>query len=196
MQGEIDLMDQYIATPNNKSVLYDAREQGGYDFYTLTSTEANVMNFILNLNHSDETKRALFQNRDFRAALSTAIDRQSLIDAVLVGQGAPAQPSIKKEDPLYNEQLATQFTAYDVDKANAMLDKIIPKKDDQNFRRLAPALTLDATARLPIAAGFGIELRAENLTDARVEAGISGANLVERASPRTLWIALSYHPVE
>ncbi|QWW66941.1 ABC transporter substrate-binding protein [Rhizobium sp. WYJ-E13] len=134
MQGEIDLMDQYIATPNNKSVLYDAREQGKYDFYTLTSTEANVMNFVFNLNHNDETKRQLFRNKDFRAALSMALDRQSLIDAVLVGQGAPAQPSIKQTDPLYNEQLATQFTGYDVDKANAMLDTLIPKRDDQNFR--------------------------------------------------------------
>ncbi|GAA3097908.1 ABC transporter substrate-binding protein [Rhizobium viscosum] len=134
MQGEVDLMDQYIATPNNKSVLYDAREQGKYDFYTLTSTEANVMNFIFNLNHNDETKRKLFRNKDFRAALSMALDRQALIDAVLVGQGAPAQPSIKQSDPLYNEQLATQFTSYDVDKANAMLDTLIPKRDDQNFR--------------------------------------------------------------
>jgi peptide/nickel transport system substrate-binding protein len=92
------------------------------------------MNFIFNLTHNDETKRTLFRNKDFRAALSTALDRQSLIDAVLVGQGAAAQPSIKKEDPLYNEQLATQFTAYDVDKANAMLDQIVPKRDDQNFR--------------------------------------------------------------
>ncbi len=103
MQGEIDLMDQYIATPNNKSVLYDARKQGAYDFYTLTSTEANVMNFIFNLNHNDETKRKLFRNKTFRAALSTALDRQTLIDAVLVGQGAPAQPSIKEGDPLYND---------------------------------------------------------------------------------------------
>lgn len=69
-------------------------------------------------------------------------------------------------------------------------------EDDQNLRRLAPAVTLDASMRLPIAAGFGVELRAENLTDARVEAGISGPGVVERASPRTLWIALSYHPVE
>ncbi|RDJ03945.1 ABC transporter substrate-binding protein [Rhizobium grahamii] len=134
MQGEIDMMDLYIATPNNKAVLYDARQQGGYDFYTLTSTEANVMTFIFNLNHEDETKRALFRNRNFRAAMSTALDRQTLIDAVLVGQGAPAQPSVKQGDPLYNEQLATQFTGYDVDKANAMLDEIIPKRDDQNFR--------------------------------------------------------------
>jgi peptide/nickel transport system substrate-binding protein len=134
MQGQIDLMDQYIGTPNNKSVLYDARDKGGYGFYTLTSTEANVMTIMLNLNHNDETKRKLFQNRDFRAAMSLALDRQSLIDAVLVGQGAPAQPSIKKEDPLYNEQLATQFTEFDVAKANAMLDKIVPKRDGSNFR--------------------------------------------------------------
>ncbi|SFA74773.1 peptide/nickel transport system substrate-binding protein [Rhizobium sp. NFR07] len=134
MQGEIDMMDQYIGTPNNKAVLYDARQQGDYDFYTLTSTEANVMNFMFNLNHSDPVKRTLFRNRNFRAAMSTALDRQILIDAVLVGQGTAAQPSIKPGDPLYNEKLATQFTEYDVDKANAMLDEIIPKRDGQNFR--------------------------------------------------------------
>ena len=134
MQGEIDMMDQYIATPNNKSVLYDARQQGGYDFYTLTSTEANVMNFIFNLNHNDETKRKLFRNKKFRAGMSMALDRQSLIDAVLVGQGAPAQPSIKEGDPLYNEQLSKQYTEYSVDKSNAMLDELIPKRDSQNFR--------------------------------------------------------------
>jgi outer membrane cobalamin receptor len=65
-------------------------------------------------------------------------------------------------------------------------------EDDQNTRRLAPAVTLDAAVRLPIAAGFGVEFRAENLADARVEAGISGPGVVERASPRTLWIGLVY----
>ena len=134
MQGQIDMMDQYIATPTNKSVLYDAREKGGFDFYRITSTEANVMTFMLNLNHNDETKRALFQTRDFRAALSMALDRQALIDAVLVGQGEPAQPSIKKGDPLYNEQLATQHTKHDPAAANALLDKLVPKRDAQGFR--------------------------------------------------------------
>jgi peptide/nickel transport system substrate-binding protein len=134
MQGEIDFMDQYIGTPNNKVVLYDARQKGNYDFYTLKSTEANVMAFVFNLNHNDETKRKLFRTRDFRVALSHALDRQMLIDAVLVGQGAPAQPSIKEGDPLYNERLAKQYTEYDPAKANALLDTIIPKRDGQNFR--------------------------------------------------------------
>ena len=62
--------------------------------------------------------------------------------------------------------------------------------DDQNSRSLAPATTLDGYAALPVARGLTIEARAENLFDARVEAGISGANVVERATPRTLWLGI------
>ena len=81
-------MDQYIATPANKPVLYDAQESGDFHFYTLKETPANVMVFQLNLNHTDPVKNALYNNRDFRVALSHAIDRQSMIEAVFVGQGA------------------------------------------------------------------------------------------------------------
>ncbi|MCU6454571.1 TonB-dependent receptor [Sphingomonas sp. A2-49] len=62
--------------------------------------------------------------------------------------------------------------------------------DDQNSRSLAPATTLDGYAALPLTRGLTIEARAENLFDERVEAGISGAAIVERASPRTLWVGL------
>lgn len=64
--------------------------------------------------------------------------------------------------------------------------------DDQNSRSLRAATTLDAYAATPIARGLKLEARAENLFDARVEAGISGANIVERATPRTIWIGLKY----
>ncbi len=71
---------------------------------------------------------------EFRQALSSAVDRQALIDAVFVGQGAPAQPSMREGDPLYNEQLAKQWIEYDPDKANAMLDALIPNKDGEGYR--------------------------------------------------------------
>lgn len=134
LQGEIDMMDQYIGTPTNKPVLFDGQEKGGFSFYTLKETAANVMAFQLNLNHLDKTKRELFNNLDFRRALSTGIDRQALIDAVFVGQGAPAQPSMREGDPLYNEQLSKQYTEFDADKANTMLDAIIPNKDGEGYR--------------------------------------------------------------
>ena len=62
--------------------------------------------------------------------------------------------------------------------------------DDQNSRSLAPATTLDGFASLPVTHGLAIEARAENVFDERVEAGISGAAVVERATPRTVWIGV------
>lgn len=138
LQGEIDMMGQYINTPANKPVLFDGQETGDYHFSTLKATAANVMVFQLNLNHTDDVKRELFNMRSFRQALSVAINRQDLLDAVFVSQGKPAQPSIREGDPLYNERLATQHTEYDPDQANALLDELVPERDNDGFR-LDPA---------------------------------------------------------
>lgn len=134
LQGEIDIFDQYICTPANKPVLFDGQETGDYGFYTLKETAANVMAFQLNLNHQDPVKNTLFNTLEFRHAMSLAVDRQALIDAVFVGQGSPAQPSIIEGDPLYNEQLSKQFTEFDPARANEMLDAIIPDKDGDGYR--------------------------------------------------------------
>ena len=65
-------------------------------------------------------------------------------------------------------------------------------EDDLNRQRLPGAFTFDAAARLPLARGVAIEARGENLANRRVYAGISGDGIVERATPRTLWIGLSF----
>ena len=65
-------------------------------------------------------------------------------------------------------------------------------EDDQNSRSLADALTLDAFLQLPLLDRVALEARAENLTDARVEAAISGNDVTERATPRTLWLGLRF----
>ncbi len=63
-------------------------------------------------------------------------------------------------------------------------------EDDQNSRVLAAATTVDAFASVAIGGGVSIEARGENLFDAEVQAGISGAGIVERATPRTLWLGV------
>jgi len=65
-------------------------------------------------------------------------------------------------------------------------------EDDLNRQRLPDAFTFDAIAVVPLGAGLALEARGENLADARVAAGISGAGIVERATPRTLWIGLRW----
>ncbi len=63
-------------------------------------------------------------------------------------------------------------------------------EDDLNAQRLPDALTFDATASLPLTRALALEARAENFTNKRVVAAINGAGVIERATPRTLWIGL------
>ena len=63
-------------------------------------------------------------------------------------------------------------------------------EDDGNFRTLRGATTLDAAANFPLGHRLSVTLRGENLTNTQVDAAISGLGVVERATPRTLWVGL------
>jgi outer membrane receptor protein involved in Fe transport len=63
-------------------------------------------------------------------------------------------------------------------------------EDDLNRQRIPSALTIDTAATFPVTRRLALEARAENISDERVVAGISGAGIVERATPRTLWMGL------
>ena len=65
-------------------------------------------------------------------------------------------------------------------------------EDDQNSRSLANAWTVDAIAQAPIGHGLTAELRGENITNTQVQATIGADGVIERATPRTLWVALRY----
>ncbi len=65
-------------------------------------------------------------------------------------------------------------------------------EDDANIRALADAWTLDFDLGFEILRGMRLQLRGENLFDARVEAAISGSGVIERANPRTLWLGASW----
>ncbi len=67
-------------------------------------------------------------------------------------------------------------------------------EDDLGSVRLPAALTFDASAGLPLTRRLGLTFRAENLLDKEVAATISGSGVVERATPRTLWLGLVLRP--
>jgi vitamin B12 transporter len=65
-------------------------------------------------------------------------------------------------------------------------------EDDLNSRSLDDALTVDAVAALPVGHGLTVELRGENIADAEVQATVGADGVVERATPRTVWIGFRY----
>jgi vitamin B12 transporter len=63
-------------------------------------------------------------------------------------------------------------------------------EDDLNSQVLPGALTFDAAASIPLSRQLALEARAENIANARIVAGISSDGIIERATPRILWIGL------
>lgn len=61
-------------------------------------------------------------------------------------------------------------------------------EDDLGLIELGDALTFDAGLSWRLAKAISIEARGENIFDELVPAAISSAGIVERATPRTLWI--------
>lgn len=64
-------------------------------------------------------------------------------------------------------------------------------EDDRNSRRLAPATIVDVGLAANIGQGLSLTLAAENIFDAAIETGFSGAQ-TELGQPRTLWFGVRW----
>ena len=136
--GELNMHCRHINTVRNKPVIARGREDKGFDFFNLLPALMNEMMIGLNLAHEDKVLREVFQNKDFRIGLSYAINRPDLIASVLQRQGEPWQGAPRKESDFYDEELAKQYTEFDLDKANEHLDRAGYTKRDSKGVRLRP----------------------------------------------------------
>ena len=86
----------------------------------------------------------MFRNKDFRIALSHAIDRDAIKELAFFGLGEARQGVPAPFHPYYpGDEHAFKHTAYDPDKASQMLDGVLPNKDSDGFRTLPDGSTLD-----------------------------------------------------
>ncbi|MBX3014367.1 MAG: ABC transporter substrate-binding protein [Caldilineaceae bacterium] len=125
MNGEIDMMSRHFNTNDNKAVIADSAEQAELGFFE-TRNSGNTVGFHFNMNHKDPRMRTIFQDKNFRIAMSLAMNRQEAIDVILVGQGTPMNNAMdpKSIPELYDEEMATQYTEYDPALAAEYLAKV------------------------------------------------------------------------
>lgn len=80
-------------------------------------------------------KHRLLNDRRFRQALSLAINRLAIINALYNGQGEPAQIDPGRDSRFHSPELFKSFTTYDPDRANALLDEIgLTHRDREGYR--------------------------------------------------------------
>ncbi|HRF98071.1 MAG TPA: ABC transporter substrate-binding protein, partial [Aggregatilineales bacterium] len=112
----------------------DSQDSSGLRVYDVPSDGANAASIIFNMNFVNSQKAAIYSNRDFRIGVSHAINRQQIMVLVYGDMGIPRQVAPLPTSPLYNEQLETQYTEFNIGLANDYLDRVLPEKDSEGYR--------------------------------------------------------------
>ncbi|MEQ5778510.1 ABC transporter substrate-binding protein [Thalassospira sp. NFXS8] len=136
--GRIDFGLRHIDTPDNRPLLAENREKGDYHFFKASPPGGSIMAIDLNLTAKDPELRKVFNQKDFRIALSVGINRQEIIDTVLLGEGEPWQQGPFEDHPYYYEKISKQYLDYDPEKANELLDGLGLDKRNGDGIRLLP----------------------------------------------------------
>jgi len=123
LNGDVDFLRESTALV--KVPLYKENEEKGGFRTVLTDMHVDSSLLYLNQTFNDETWRKLAQDIRFRQALSLAINRDEIIESVYYGFANKPLVSVGEE-----------FSQYDVDRANALLDEIGLTERDANGMRM------------------------------------------------------------
>lgn len=142
LSGEIDWQYYMVGGLSDYPVLMGNRDKGGYDVSRNVPIDglAAVALFI-NQNVKDPKLRSLFQNRNFRLALSLAINREEISQLIYLGRSKAINLALMESSLYYDPkqlEYATKYVKYDPKRANALLDQIGLKKRDKDGYRLLP----------------------------------------------------------
>ncbi|MBB3996366.1 ABC transporter substrate-binding protein [Aureimonas pseudogalii] len=135
--GAADLQANYM-TFGNYAFVKRAADRWNYDVLRWKSGRGNRVVLYPDLNARDEVWRALFQTADFRRALSMAINREDINQAIYYGLARPTNDTVLPASPLWTPELAQRWATYDPAAAGALLDGLGLQKRDSGGIRLLP----------------------------------------------------------
>jgi peptide/nickel transport system substrate-binding protein len=175
--GQIDMQGRHIKM-SNYPVLVENEDKGGYRVLTYPTFGGSDAVLMFNQTYAnDPAIGELLQNKDFRIAMSYAIDREAIKELAFLGIGEARQPVPAPNHPYYpGDEYAFKYTEHDVDKANQLLDGIgLTERDGDGFRLLPNGERLDL--EISIVPAFGNwpdigQLVVEDWADAGVRAHI------------------------
>ncbi len=98
----------------------------------------------------------LMQTKDFRIAMSYAINRSKIQETAFLGLGEPRQPVPSPMSLYYpGDEVAKKYTEYDVAKANQLLDGIGLDKKNADGIRLYPNSNKPVQIEISVVPAFG-----------------------------------------
>jgi len=135
--GELDEQERHINLLNFPVLKENEQKQGKYKIFLWSSPGGFDAGVVFNQTYAKDPELGkLFANKDFRIAMSLAINRKQINESAFLGTGEPRQGVPKKGHPYYpGDEYAFKYTQYEPEKASQMLDAIgLNKKDGEGFR--------------------------------------------------------------
>lgn len=135
--GEADLQARSLFM-THFTFLRQAEEREGYTTRLWHNGKGAQVALFPNLNYKDAAWRDLFRDVRFRRALSLAIDRDEINDAIYLGLSQPANNTVLPQSPLFDEDYQLAWTEYDPDRAEELLDELGLDRRNKDDVRLLP----------------------------------------------------------
>ena len=124
------------------------KNESNENFTTYLYSSANGSELAIYPNPSSQNSvfSNVFQNDDFRRALSLGIDRENINQKVFFGRAIPRQATVPPVNKYFEENFAEAYADYDPEKANAMLDEIgMVDQNNDGFRETPDGETFNPT---------------------------------------------------
>ena len=134
--GESDLQARYLRF-DDYTFLKAGEEGGGYHVRLWRTGPGSQLALYPNLNANDDAWRKLMRDVRFRRALSLAIDRHEINQALYFGLAIEGQNTVLPQSPLFRAEYR-DWSNYDLDQANKLLDEIGLTDKDSDGMRLLP----------------------------------------------------------
>ena len=136
MAGEIDfsiypfsLADFPVYKKNESTGNYTAMLFGRKD-------QSSALGITLNYTHKDPVLRKLFNDINFKKALSLAIDREDISNTIFLGLTKPFTAPVSDSWTGFEDWMGTYNAEFDLDQANKLLDELGLKWDANKQWRL------------------------------------------------------------
>jgi peptide/nickel transport system substrate-binding protein len=154
--GQLDQQDRHINIVNYP-VLKEHEKDGKYHIILWPVFGGADADVTFNETYAKDPELGkLFATRDFRIAMSYAINREEIKESAFLGLGEPRQPVAAPWNPYYPGNVyAKKFTEFKPDEANRILDSLgLNRKDSEGFR-LFPGSNRRVTVELSVVPAFG-----------------------------------------
>jgi len=134
--GESDLQSRYIAF-DDYTFLKDSESRYDFSVRLWNTTKGAHIALYPNLNTTDAIWRQVVRDARFRRALSLAINRAEINEVVYFGLAKVGNNTVLESSPLYKPEYRTAWSAFDLKKANQLLDEMgLTNRDDDGIRLL------------------------------------------------------------